>query len=373
MEQPDVRDAPPLVVLGCAAGKRARGLQAAQARLGLPPARIVEWRDWLRQPAVLEPLLGRPCRFKIEPPGDDPQVHEQLMRLGGGRLGLPPRREPLQYGELAGGHAWFEGFTEVLGQLEAQLAGCGARAVNPPADILAMTDKPRCQRRLAAAGVPVPAFLGPVRGYGDLCELMRLHGVDRVFFKSSYGSSSAGVVAYRRNRRGQEQAVTSAHLVEGGAHGHARLFNVKRLRSYTRREEIGRVMDLIAADGAYAEAWLDKPRSGAGHYDLRVLALHGRAAHRVARVSRHPMTNLHLDSRRADPAALLTAQGLQAMEATVEQAARVFPASRLIGFDVVVRGGDARVLEANAFGDLLPGLLWQGQDSHAAVALEAFA
>ena len=355
---------PPCVVLGVASSKRTRGLQAARAVLGLAPARIVEWRDWLADPGRLDAALARGCRFKVEPPGDDVQAHARLLRDGAERLGRPACA-PLQYGELCATDHWFAGFEAALVRLARQLEDAdGIDVVNAPAEIVLMTDKWRCQQHLAAHAVPTPTLLGRIAGFAELEALLARHGVDRAFVKARYGSSAAGVVAYRRNGRGDEQATTSAHLVE--TLDTPRLFNDKRIRTYAKRDEIARVIDLVAAQDAYVEAWVPKPRHGAGHFDLRVLALAGEPAHRVARVGLRPMTNLHLDSQRADPTALLSAAELALLEHTTRHAARAFPASRVIGVDLVVGGARARVLEANAFGDLLPGLLWKGQDSYAA-------
>lgn len=358
----------PWVVLGVAASKRARGLQSARASLGLAPAQLIEWRDWLARPQDLAACLGRPCCFKIEPPGDDRQAHAALLRLGCRELGRAECAPP-EHGELLATDVWFAGFGLAMQQLQALLAGLPqVRVLNPPRDILAMTDKLHCQQHLRAHGVPTPPLLGAVGGYEEFMALLDHHAADRAFLKARYGSSAAGVMAYRRNGRGQEQATTSAHLVMG-AKG-PRLFNVKRLRSYHRQAEIRQVVDLVAGQGAYAELWIPKPRSGAGHFDVRVLTVAGRALHRVARIGLRTLTNLHLDSVRADPAHLLAPQDQQVMEATAEQAARAFASSHVIGFDLVVRRGVARVLEANAFGDLLPGLLWQGSDAYAAALRE---
>ena len=353
--------ASPLVVLGVGASKRTRGLQAARAALGLAPARLVSWRDWLADPACLDAALARGTRVKIEPPGDDAQAHARLVHAGAQRLDRPACA-PLQHGELCATDLWFAGFEDALARLAAQLAPVDV--VNDPAEIALMTDKWRCQQHLAAHGLPTPALLGRIAGFDELQALLREHGLARVFVKARYGSSAAGVVAFRRNARGDVQATTSAHLVEGL--DTPRLFNDKRIRSYTAPREIARVIDLVAAQDAYVEAWVPKPRHGAGHFDLRVLALAGAPAHRVARVGLRPMTNLHLDSRRADPAALLDAAELALMEDTARRAAAAFPRSGVIGLDLVVKGARAHVLEANAFGDLLPGLLWQGQDAYAA-------
>jgi len=358
--------APPCVVLGVAASKRTRGLQAARAVLGLPPARLVEWRDWLVSRECLDIALAPGCRLKLEPPGDDVQVHAALIDRGARRRGRPASA-PLQHGELCGTDLWFAGFEQALDQIARQLAAHpGVDSVNAPHEIALMTDKWRCQEHLAAHGLPVPPLLGRVGSFDEFDALLREHAVDRVFLKARYGSSAAGVVAYRRNARGDEQAITSAHLVE--TLDTPRLFNDKRIRTYTDRREIAAVVDLVAAQQAYVEAWIPKPRRGAGHFDLRVLALAGAPAQRVARVGLRPMTNLHLDSRRADPATLLTGDELALMEDTTRRAAAAFPRSRVIGVDLVVKGQRAAVLEANAFGDLLPGLLWKGQDAWAAEA-----
>ena len=95
-----------------------------------------------------------------------------------------------------------------------------------------------------------------------------------------------------------------------------------------------------------------------------MVAIAGQPMHRVARMGTQMMTNLHLDNRRGDPSTLLNAPDMAALEAGARQAAQAFPASAVTGYDLVVRRGAAHVLEANAFGDLLPGLLWQGLDTY---------
>jgi glutathione synthase/RimK-type ligase-like ATP-grasp enzyme len=353
-----------MTLLATHGSKRVRLLQAARAQLGLAPARVLAWRDWLVQPAAFDAALAQPCVFKIEPPGDDTGAHLHLLRDGCRLLDRAPSRAP-EHGELLAMDAWFAGFSAALARLARQLAEVpGARVVNAPHEIALMTDKLACQRHLAAHGVCTPALLGPVHGYDHLHTLLDEHGLHRIFLKPRYGSSASGVVAYRRNRAGRQQATTSAAIVRSGSA--VRLFNVKRIARYERAADIAALVDALAAQEIYAEAWLDKPRCGAGHYDLRAVAIAGRSAHRVARMGAQMMTNLHLDNQRGDTVTLLNGSDMAALEATVLQAARAFPGSGVAGYDLVVRRGGAHVLEANAFGDLLPGLLWQGQDTYAA-------
>ena len=353
-----------LTLLATAGSKRVRLMQAARAHLRLPPAQVLEWRDWLARPALLGDALSQPGLLKIEPPGDDPAAHRLLLDAGRRLQGRAPLRTP-EHGELLAMDAWFAGFSSAMTDLAAQLAALPhVRVFNAPPDIICMTDKLACQRHLAARGVPVPRLLGPVHGYAHLQELLRGHALDRVYLKPRYGSSASGVVAYRRNKTGRQQATTSASLL--CANGETRLLNSKRLSRHENEHDIAALVDALAAQHLYAEAWLNKPRCGDSHYDLRVVTLGGRPAHRVARIGDQMMTNLHLDNRRGDAGGLLSEADMLALEATATLAARAFSRSHVTGLDLVVRHGQARVLEANAFGDLLPGLLWQGADTYAA-------
>ena len=353
-----------LTLLATQGSKRVRLMQAARAQLRLPPAQVLEWRDWLAQPALLEPALRQPGILKIEPPGDDPAAHLLLLQAGCRLLERPPVAAPA-HGELLAMDAWFAGFAAAMASLAAQLLELPpTRVLNAPADICLMTDKLACQRHLAAHGIAIPTLLGPVHGYAHLQSLLHEHQLDRVYLKPRYGSSASGVVAYRRNRAGRQQATTSAALHR--TEGITRLMNSKRMARYESEHDIAALVDALAAQQLYAERWLNKPRCGDSHYDLRVVTVAGQPAHRVARIGQQMMTNLHLDNRRGDASGLLDAAGLAALEQTAAQAARAFPASHVTGYDLVVRHGQAHVLEANAFGDLLPGLLWQGIDTYTA-------
>jgi hypothetical protein len=83
------------------------------------------------------------------------------------------------------------------------------------------------------------------------------------------------------------------------------------------------------------------------------------------------MTNLHLGNRRLDAGRLrdrMAPENWRSSLATCEQALALFPASMYAGVDVLVMPGLRKhaVLEINAFGDLLPGILFDDQDTYAA-------
>jgi hypothetical protein len=353
-----------MVLVGQPDHRRTHLLQAALGRRGLPPARVVDYATLLTEPQRFADALIDRTPVKLDSPGESAVLHDALLRRGwtcGGEQGAPPA--PLAHGELAHQQHWYTGFADLLMSLQ-QLAG-DARWLNPPDDILHMCDKWRCQQAFVAAGIATPPPLGLIDGYDDLRRRIIDSDCDRVFIKARYGSSAAGVVAYRLHRDGSEIAYASTALVEDANGVH--LYNTLAPQRYDKHRTIAVLIDTLALQGAYAERWIAKPRASghAGHhFDLRVVAFDGEPRQRVARIADRPMTNLHLGNRRGDPHALLTSAGMASVEDCVRNAAAVFARSAMIGFDMIPGRETCRILEANAFGDLLPALQWHGADAY---------
>jgi hypothetical protein len=351
--------------------RRAQLLQRALHVRGQAPATIIDWSELLRDPeAVGIRLNDTPERpVKLDSPGESAALHVALIRHGWDRLGEPGSaplslgHSELAHGELAHQHLWYAGFSDVLRRLD--VAAPNVRWLNAPSDILRMCDKRACQEALIAADIDISPLLGPIDGYAQLRDRLRIEGLDRVFVKARYGSSAAGVIAYRLHRDGREVAYSSAEIVR--ENGCIRLFNSLALRRYTANHDIAALIDSIAAQGAYAETWIAKPRVSGHthmHFDLRVMSFAGAPRQRVARIASQPMTNLHLGNRRGIADELLDPAAMQRIEHCVRRAASVFPNAMSIGFDVIPGAERVRILEANAFGDLLPELYWQGMSAH---------
>ena len=81
------------------------------------------------------------------------------------------------------------------------------------------------------------------------------------------------------------------------------------------------------------------------------------------------MTNLHLGNERGDTQEFFAKVGLenwQVMKRTCEAAAALFPHSLYCGVDLLILPDWQQhvILEINAFGDLLPGIIWNGLDTY---------
>jgi hypothetical protein len=240
--------------------------------------------------------------------------------------------------------------------------------MNSPADIALMFDKPACHVRLKQAGVAVPQVLSGVDSFDALVTRMRELRCSRVFVKLAHGSSAAGVIAYAISGD-RHQAITTVEMVDVG--GQLHLYNSRRLRTYRKPGDIRALIDALCRERVHVEQWLPKAGINNRTFDLRVVVIGSQARHVVARLSKGPMTNLHLLNARGDVADVQVRMGPGAWRAvmdTCEQAAAAMGSSLYAGVDVLICPGYQRhaVLELNAFGDLLPGVMHNDEDTYSA-------
>lgn len=375
-------DAPPgrVVVVGHPGHKRVTLFQEALARRGLPPAQVVAWRDVLTGQDDLERAVGGGALVRVESPGQDFEVEKLLLAAGAeveetedpGADFLPAAealRLEFDRGRLLYPRQWYHGFRATLRRLLQRLDGQpSVRWMSHPEDVITMFDKRACHALLRTAGVPVPAGLGPVRSYAELLERVRATGRWRVFVKLACGSSASGVVAFATNGS-RVRAVTTAELVHQD--GSWRVYNSRRIRAYEEPADVAALIDLICREGAQVEEWVPKAGTQGCAFDLRVLVIAGRERHTVVRLSETPMTNLHLLNRRGDLGQLREEIPEEYWEAAVgncRKAAALFPRSLHAGVDLLFAPGFRRhaVLEVNAFGDSLPGVMCDGMDTYEA-------
>jgi hypothetical protein len=371
------------VVVGNPGSRRVLLFQEALLRRGLSPARLVSYADLLAGRASLAPHLSPGDVVRIESPGKSLEVERALIALGA--EAMEKNREPgaridpeealalsEEKGRIRYPRQGYLGFRELCGRLAGEIAGApGVSVMNSPGDIVIMFDKRLCHARFMAAGIPVPRSLGDVRGWDDLLQKMRAARARRVFVKLAHGSSASGVVALRE-AAGGFSAITSVERIRRG--GETILFNSRSIRHYTRPDEIADIVGILCREGAQVEAWLPKAKIAGKPFDVRVVTIAGAAAHFVARIGNSPMTNLHLGNPRGDAAALLEAIGPEAWEeakSACERAAAEFPASLYTGVDLLIAPRPRprvkhAILEINAFGDLLPGVLHAGMDTYGA-------
>jgi glutathione synthase/RimK-type ligase-like ATP-grasp enzyme len=314
--------------------------------------------------------LGRAI-LRIDSAGEDDHVERALLRrgepaaraAGGPVLDAAALAElPFERGQILAPRQHHLGFVAVLDEIAAAVAGQPAlRVVQPPAAIRLLFDKRETSARWRALGIPVPDPLpgGAVREPDDLRARMAAAGWPSVFVKLSSGSSASCLAVFVHRAAGEHVMTTIEDT------GTAR-YHTRRIQRLTERARIDRTLRFILGEGAQVERAIPKARLARRYIDCRVLTIDGDPAFVVVRGATHPITNLNLGGQRGELDALRAAVPPAAWHAAMASCRAVQATSGAfhVGVDLMFEPGFAahRVIEGNAFGDLLPNLARDGLD-----------
>lgn len=241
------------------------------------------------------------------------------------------------------------------------------RFLNDPGSIRALLDKRECKRRLKRAGIPVTEEVEFLEEAGDgpaeilaaypllgrLLAAMVKRRIFQVFVKPNFGSGAAGVMALRYEPGRGQMALYTCGTEEAGT---GRLVNTKRLRRFTDRDRIAALTERMLELDCIAERWYPKAVYEGFSYDLRAVVQDGETDFILARLSRGPVTNLHLNNHPLKAAELgLPSQVADSVEDICRRAAACYPGLRSVGIDVLLERGSLRprIIEMNGQGDLI--------------------
>ena len=351
-----------LAVIGNPGCQRVEMFCDAAEKLGYVAPVLISYESLLSDRFDLLEELGEAWSVRIESPGRNELVQRELVARGAELVGLAdtggrsiPSADELRASEIQRGRIyfprlWYAGFRSLLQKLRDR-AGLNTCWMNHPDEIALMFDKFKCQQLLADHDIPIPPLLGEtrlgetllgetrlgeIRNYDELRQRMRERGMSRVFVKSRHGSSASGIVALQvSDKNSRVHATTTVEVV--GEQGNLELYNSRRLQKYDREENVIRLIDALAKDGVYAEAWQPKAGWKQKTFDLRIVVVGGEVRHLVMRQGKGPFTNLHLGNERADAKEFLAQLSEEARQAAMESChsvAKAFPRSHYFGVDM---------------------------------------
>ena len=354
----------PFIIIGHSDNRRVGSFVEALSKNGHPSPTVVSHRDALDDPPVLAGLPDSPAWVRLESVGESAAFEQRLLELGydGAPTDVDVKasfKSGIPHGALVAPRQHYRGFCRYLDRLQAIFTTKPQwRVLQPPATVKRLFDKNDVWARHRAAGLPVAEALPtPVHHPDQLRDAMTERGWPTVYVKLRSGSSASGLAVFMREPR--ERLMTTAAFREG------RWFNTLRMQRLDQRPAIDRALAFLLSEGAHVERALPKARLDGALFDLRVLTIKGEPTFTVVRQSRHPVTNLHLGGWRGRLEILRAAtpsRALTAMYASCRKAAAQHDCFH-IGFDVLFTPGfrSHAIIEANAFGDLLPRLFVDGR------------
>lgn len=338
------------VLLGNAGTKRTDYfMQAAQK--GKLPVFFVDWKDY----EIWKEQLwdGQERIVKIDPPLWESCLLGELDSL------VCDYKRKLDEMSLAAKSCYTAGGAGESSELLRIKAGSVCSFLNDPRAIAQLLDKRECKKRLEKAGLAVTNTLAEVldcakeeEPAAQLVEIMRRTENCQVFIKPVNGSGAAGVSAFRIQPKTGRMALYTCAL----EHSEYGLVNTKRLRCFRGRREVFALLNQILRLGCIVERWYAKAQYGEYSYDLRAVVLDRRVEFLLGRLSKGPITNLHLNNHPLEASALgIPGEVLEKIGCLCQEAMGCFPGLRCAGIDLLLEKGSLRpqIIEMNAQGDLM--------------------
>ena len=357
------------VIIGNPENRRVGSFIEAIVALKKPTFSVISYMDLLDNRVNLAEHIRPNSIIKIDSPGENDWVRQRLIEYSGNTpsVNLSFLND---FGRICYTEEWYRGFCLFLNNIKQQLNALDTPyyLMNGIDSILTMFDKVACKEILLKNNIPTPISLSGISDYASLRQEMKNRHINSVFIKPAHSSSASGVVAFRTNDR-HCQAISSVEM--SSENDDIVLHNSLKVRTYNYEMSVIPLINTILKSKTIVEQWIPKASFKGFSFDFRIVVINGHARHTVARMSKSPITNLHLGNARgnlADIIAYIGRANFEAAKKVAEQVASCFPDCLYMGVDVLISSNlkHIKVLEVNAFGDLLPNLVDEGESVYEA-------
>jgi glutathione synthase/RimK-type ligase-like ATP-grasp enzyme len=347
---------PRYVLIGNPSGKRLALFQEELvnywAERGMTPiVEVVPWRVLIPCAGNLDelPVFDQPAMVRLDSHGKNDEVYKLLLEAGAQCHPEFQRKIwtdfEIPFGLILEPALAFDGLTRVLEGLHKSLARRPhLRVTANPLDILKMFDKYQADVILRQHGVATPDT-----GMFTMSQF-EFHQADG-YIKLNTGSSGCGIVFHDQISNTSLSTITQIDQ---------QFYNTRRVRNLT-ESALRDVLAFLNRQAAIIQHPIRKATYQTQNFDVRVICINQQVIGTIFRVSRHPITNLHLGGHRGDWAAIRriipTRYWLDGLNLAVE-AASCFD-SIVVGVDLLFEQHSWRpyILEVNAYGNFFPG--WQ--------------
>lgn len=231
---------------------------------------------------------------------------------------------------------------------------------NHPMDILELLDKRKCKQKLIQNNISVTKPIFQVFSTSDeLLSFMSKNRLRQVFVKPVTGSGAAGVSALRfEPARNKIVLYTCVQLFKD------KLVNTKKIHRLEQDKAV-EFLDVLLQLDCIVEKWHKKSSCQSKnndyldnqyYFDLRVIVQNGTIDYILPRLSKGPITNLHLNnlSIHFNELNLKTSIVDELCDVCI-RAAACYPRLNSIGLDVLIEKDSEKpyIIEMNSQGDLM--------------------
>lgn len=356
------------LIIGNLENRRVTLFQQALSDLNQPIPYLFSHLSLIHSPEKLLAIPDQPLLIRIDSMGENAELEYALLKLGYQARLQENEQDALscevleqrayQFGELLAPRQLYLGFVDYLKKL-AQIFQQRPqwKLLNNINDIIMLFDKRMASRYYQSLNIPIAESLENINDIESFRMAFIENNWRGAFIKLHSGSSASGL-AYYTNNNNHEMLMTTL-LYKNGC-----WFNSLKVRRINNKQDIDVVLNFLFSQGVHIEKNIPKARLDNAFMDCRILVIDNIAAFMVVRQNKHLITNLHLGGWRGNIENLHAKVDKKDFEAAMQTCITVYQAHKSlhIGIDLLFTPDFKQhyIIEANAFGDLLPNLTYQG-------------
>lgn len=354
------------LLIGDLTGRRIKHFTDCLKAFNIHNVKVISWIEILNDLSILEKNLKENTIVKLEPPEKDMEIYREFL-LKGEDKGLVSKDEinKIDFSNypIVAPAQWYEGFKVVLENMKKiynHHLNKNIFFMNDFEDTLNMMDKSKTYDILAC-NLKNSEFYLPKRleNPKDCKEFREIYGNQfiKCFIKLRYGSGSTGILAYSNNPKIKEEKVFTSLNVRN-IDDKKVFFGNYKVNCFKEKEVIEELMNWVLYNGAHIEKWIAKSTYEGFSFDTRSFVINKKSAYLISRLSKTPITNLHLKNHREESEKILSPNNFKVVSRASEDVMKIFNKSMYAGIDVVTSNSyKPYIIDVNPFGDLFHNLV----------------
>lgn len=352
------------LLIGDPKGKRLDVFINCLKNIDIHNYKIIQWNDVLEDISIIDNNLKENTILKVEPPEKDLEIYRGFLKKGINKGNLSKKEiEKIDFSEypIVEPSQWYYGVQSTFMDIENLLKRNNHRNIFSMVDFneaLIMMDKEKTYELLSKNknNFELPKRLKKYTSYEEFRE-DNFNKFLKCFIKLKCGSGSTGIIAYVNNPKIKEEKIyTSLNYKE--VKGKKVFFGNYKVNCFKDKQVIKNMIDWVLEHGAHIEMWIPKSTYNGYRFDTRAFVIDKKADYLISRLSKTPITNLHLKNKRMESEEFLKNSELEVIKKASEGVMDTFNNSLYSGIDVVTSTGfKPYIIDVNPFGDLFHNLI----------------
>ena len=361
------------LIIGDLSGRRVKSFVDCLTYTNENRYKIISWIDILDDISNFEKNINENTIIKLEPPEKNMEIYRKFLKVDTCNQKLSEKEiDNIDFSnyQIVEPEQWYQGFKTTLESMDKIYKENSSKNIfcmNDFKETLVMMDKSKTyytlKDKVKEYDFCLPLKLETPKTYKEFKEIYGDKFI-RCFIKLRYGSGGTGVIAYRNNPRTNDENIFTSLNYES-LKGKKIFYSNSKVNFFSSKDIVEPLIDWVLSNGPHIEEWIPKTSYKRNFFDTRAFVINKKAEYLISRLSKSPITNLHLRNKRADSLNIVSKENIEIISKAAEDVMKIFNKSLYGGIDVVCsKNYRPYIIDVNPFGDLFHNLIGTDKNVH---------